>query len=216
MTKTIILGTIIAAIIISAGITMAYAGNEIKLAGTVNLDGNQAKNLAEPTDDADAATKNYVDSQDQYVVFQTPSTIHFLASETCDVAGGSAQQHHLRIDGSSDFMVTGITFQSTGVDQASDQISFGSIFVDGVAVNFSTGDLTGTSTFSRGWDIAGIPNFYGGNYPTSITATGAGSDDIVLVINCFADTTTDITFPAGSIVVSGWKLASDTITATYD
>jgi len=62
MTKTIILGTIIAGIIISAGITMAYAGNEIKLAGTVNTDGNQVKNVGAPTDDADAATKSYVDS----------------------------------------------------------------------------------------------------------------------------------------------------------
>jgi len=216
MTKTIILGTIIAAIIISAGITMAYAGSNIKLAGTVDFDGNQGKNLAEPTDDADAATKNYVDSQDQYVVFQTPSTIHFLASETCDAAGGLAQQHQLRIDGSSDFMVTGIAFQPTGVDQGSDEIIIGGIFVDNQNISTRTADLTGTFSIPFGFDIAGVPTIAGGNVPTTISAIGTGSDDIVVVIKCSADTTTDITFPAGSIIVSGWKLASDTITATYD
>jgi len=63
MTKTIILGTIIAAIIVSGGITMAYAGpSNIKLAGIVDVDNNQIKNLQEPTASSDAATKNYVDT----------------------------------------------------------------------------------------------------------------------------------------------------------
>jgi len=39
-TKTIILGTIIAAVIISAGITVAYAGTNIDLKGNTNIDGN--------------------------------------------------------------------------------------------------------------------------------------------------------------------------------
>ena len=54
MTKTIILGTIIAVAIISTGITMAYAGNNIKLSGTVDADGNQVKNVGKATDTSDA------------------------------------------------------------------------------------------------------------------------------------------------------------------
>jgi len=49
----------------AAGIGIAYAGPmnpTITLAGTVDLDGNQAKNLATPTDPNDATTKAYVDS----------------------------------------------------------------------------------------------------------------------------------------------------------
>ena len=55
MTKTIILGIIIAGII-GAGITAAYAGSNIKLAGQVDVDGNKITNLAEPTELTDAAT----------------------------------------------------------------------------------------------------------------------------------------------------------------
>ena len=59
--KTIILGTIIAGIIIVAGIT-AVSAQDIKLAGTVDVDNNQIKNLQDPTAPSDAATKNYVDT----------------------------------------------------------------------------------------------------------------------------------------------------------
>ncbi len=59
MTKTIIIGIMIA--IVATGFATAYA-TEILLKGTVNLDGNQAKNLGAPTDPNDAATKAYVDS----------------------------------------------------------------------------------------------------------------------------------------------------------
>ncbi len=61
MTKTIILGTIIAGIIIVAGIT-AVSALDIKLAGNVDVDNNQIKNLQDPTAPSDAATKNYVDT----------------------------------------------------------------------------------------------------------------------------------------------------------
>jgi len=61
-----------------------------------------------------------------------------------------------------------------------------------------------------------LPTFTGGKIPTTITALGDGQQDIVVAFSCFAGTTTDITFPDGSIVVSGWKLTSDTITASYD
>ena len=60
-TKTIILGTIIAGIIIVAGIT-AVSAQDIKLTGNVDVDNNQIKNLQEPTASSDAATKNYVDT----------------------------------------------------------------------------------------------------------------------------------------------------------
>jgi len=152
----------------------------------------------------------------QYVPFKTPSTIAFLATDTCDVAGGLAAQHQIRIDGGSDFMVTGITFKPTGVDQATDEIIIVGLFVDGNSVAIRTNDLTGTFGVPFGFDILGVPTITGGNVPTTIAALGAGSQDIVFSITCFADSTTDITFPAGSIVVSGWKLASDTITAKYD
>ncbi len=153
----------------------------------------------------------------QYVPFKTPSTIAFLATETCDVAGDlSAAQHQIRIDGGSDFMVTGITFKPTGVDQAADEIVISGLFVDGKSVLTRTNDLTGTFGIPFGFDIAGVPTITGGNVPTTIAALGAGSQDIVFSFSCFADSTTDITFPAGSIVVSGWKLASDTIIAAYD
>lgn len=62
MNKTILIGII--AVTFVAGIGTAYAGMNptITLAGTVNLDGNQAKNVGTPTDSNDATTKAYVDS----------------------------------------------------------------------------------------------------------------------------------------------------------
>ena len=152
----------------------------------------------------------------QYVPFQTPSTIPFLSSEICDTAGGSGQQQNLRINGDSDFIVTGITFQPTGLDQATDEIVIVAIFVDNQKLAVNTGDITGTSPVSFGFDIAGLPTVTGGKLPTTIVAVGDGPQDIAISFSCFADTTSDITFPEGSIVVSGWKLASDTITAQYD
>ncbi len=47
--------------IVAMGFATAYA-TEILLKGTVNLDGNQAKNVGTPTDSNDATTKAYVDS----------------------------------------------------------------------------------------------------------------------------------------------------------
>jgi len=63
LTKTPYL--ILFVLLAAAGIGIAYAGPmnpTITLAGTVDLDGNQAKNLATPTDPNDATTKAYVDS----------------------------------------------------------------------------------------------------------------------------------------------------------
>jgi len=61
MTKTIILGIVIAGIL-GIGITTAYAGTTITMKGTVDTDGNQIKNVGAPTVPTDAATKGYVDS----------------------------------------------------------------------------------------------------------------------------------------------------------
>lgn len=152
----------------------------------------------------------------QYVPFRIPSEVHWMTTDICDEAGGMAQQHQLRINGDSDFVVTSITFQPTGLDEAKDEIAIIALWIDDQSLALRTGDLTSTSSTSYGFEILGLPTFTGGKIPTTITALGDGQQDIVVAFSCFADTTTDITFPDGSIVVSGWKLTSDTITASYD
>jgi len=112
-----------------------------------------------------------VAGDDDYVPFQISSTIHPMASEICDDAGNiTGDQHQIRIDGGSDFMVTGVTFQPTGVDEATDSIVIGAIYLDSQALYANTGDLTGIFPTSRGFDIAGVSTISGGNMPTSIVA----------------------------------------------
>ncbi len=153
-----------------------------------------------------------LDVDNHYVPFKVLATIDVLASDICNIPGKTS---FLNIDGGSDFMVTGIILKPTGVDEVIDSIMIHSIQIDGRKIAMITHDLTGAHPTPYSFDIMGVPLILGGNLPTSIVALCADSQDIRIGISCGVGTTTDITFPEGSITVSGWKLASDTITAVY-
>jgi len=89
-------------------------------------------------------------------------------------------------------------------------------FIVDEVVNFvvNSGNLI-LGVFGRSaFEALGESQQNGSFLPQQIAASSAGSPDIIVALFCKA-TTTSITFPAGQIVVSGWKEASDTITVTY-
>jgi hypothetical protein len=147
-----------------------------------------------------------------YVPFKT---VAMGLPATCDEAGGVvADEDILVINGASDFMVTGVILSSNGVDDANDQITVSLRLIDGTNIEVESVDLTGLVAQGVRFDIAGAPGAGSGVFPTTIVADGVGGD-IVIAIRCAAGATSDITFPTGRILVSGWKSPTDTITATY-
>jgi len=149
----------------------------------------------------------------QYVPFKIEAT---GLPATCDVAGGSPDTDSLTIDGGSDFTVTSVIIFPTGVNEGSDTINVDSIVIDGTSFATSSLDLTGLSTSPQASDIIGTSSVtIAGKLPTTITAVGTGGSDIIILIKCNAGSSTNIDFNAGKIIVSGSKLATDAITATY-
>jgi hypothetical protein len=140
---------------------------------------------------------------------------------TCDVAGGPADLDRIIINGDSDLMVTGVLLRSAGVDEVADSIFVDSLRVDDVPFFIASEDLTGSATIANAnLDIMGLtrpPSFVGAqprHMPTTVAATGAGTNDLEIFLTCDSSTTSDITW--ASILVSGWRKADDTITVTYD
>jgi len=68
----------------SVAIGTATAVGTITLAGTVNMDNNQITNLADPSVSSDAATKNYVDSQDHHARYTNSEAVSAVGPHTVD------------------------------------------------------------------------------------------------------------------------------------
>jgi len=152
----------------------------------------------------------------QYVPFKVRTT----ADKTCDVAdaGSTPSLMFITINSaatSGDFMVTGVKVNVDGLDAASDSIKTRSALQDSQGGSSVSDDLTGShSTNGFTFDVMGTTLTSGAKFPTQLAAQSIGDSDISIVLTCNAGTTSDITFGAQSIIVSGWKQVDDTITVT--
>ena len=154
MTKTIILGIVIAGII-GVGITTAYAGN-VKL-GSTDLQGNQIINLGDPTEQTNAATKEYVDFQNGLA----GAAVSGDAVAMSGVGTGSIfcanQNEIMNMDATISQGIFGGFFSMTD----------GTLFGGG---NLSTGNL-GTTSYSL-TGIITLDPFCNDPVPTVITVSG--------------------------------------------
>ena len=132
----------------------------------------------------------------------------------CDVSGGTGTVATVAINGGATFMVTGLLLEVSGIDEVSDNLQVVQLLVDGTFFQAVTTDLTGDTTTFRGFDLAGAPAQGGASLPTSVVSLGnVVANDIQYKILCGAGVGLDISID--SIVVSGWKAVSDTITVTF-
>jgi len=148
-----------------------------------------------------------------YVPFQAVTG----ALEVCDAfpSDGFSDIDKIEIDSQAadgDFIVTSILVVAQA--PGGGFIEIRNLKVDEV-VNFvvNSGNLIAGIFGPSAFEVLGESTQNGAFLPRQIAASSAGSPDIIVTLACEA-TTTEITFPAGQIVVSGWKEASDTITVT--
>ena len=154
----------------------------------------------------------------QYV----PFTALTATDATCDVidANSTTMIFQVRISSSAttgNFIITGVFMDANGLNGVADTdfIKLRALSVDGATVGFTVSDnLVGNTNGSSAFDIMGQPLRDGGTFPHQITVVNAGQvHDVLIEFTCNAGTTgSDIGFFANEIKVSGWKLASDTIT----
>jgi len=134
----------------------------------------------------------------------------------CDlVDGGSSDTDTITINSDKTtgfFLITGINFVTSDVDEMQDEIAVLNILVDGGAFAFSSGDITGDLPNGITFDIMGYQGVVG-KFPHQIVAESNGAEDVKIIISCQAGTTTDIDF--NLITVSGWKRADEQISVTY-
>ena len=149
----------------------------------------------------------------QYVPFQAVTG----TAEVCDNDGTDAfgDVDRFEIDSQAtagDFIVTSILFVAEA--PGGGFIEIRNLAVDEV-VTFvvNSGNLIDGVFGRSAFEALGESTQNGAFLPQQIAASSAGSPDIIVTLFCKA-TTVGMTFPAGQIVVSGWKQASDTITVT--
>lgn len=151
-------------------------------------------------------------AQPNYVPFQAVSE----TAEVCDVPGGVGDIDRIEIDSQAaagDFIVTSILFVAEA--PAGGFIEVRLLQVDGVGFVVNTGNLIAGAFGRLAFEALGESLQTGAFLPQQIAASSAGSPDIIVTLACDATSVDNIEFPAGQIVVSGWKEASDTITVTY-
>jgi len=152
-----------------------------------------------------------------------PFTALTTTTATCDIVDGGSSILQIRIGSpatTGNFIITGVFMSPTGLNGLADtdSIKIRDLNVDGVTNGFTVSNsLVANTNGNTSFDIMGQPLRDGGTFPHQITVinTGQSSQDVLIDITCDAGTTGQaITFSANAIKVSGWKLASDTISVT--
>lgn len=148
----------------------------------------------------------------------------------CNTAAEASANPQIRIDsdGTDYFVVTSILIKTGPQDQGAEGYAFlsvNSISIDGTRFDAITGNITDSDV--GGWginesaDLLGTPirrtplgadGEKGGNFPHQIIADGNGPNDIAISLFCRAD---EYDLNIETILIAGWKQASDKITVTY-
>ena len=204
MTKTILLGIIIGSLIIGAGVTSVFALN-IQLKGTVDVDGNQIKNVGDPTDANDAVTLAFLEGS-QYVPF--------MVEISPNVACGVDNEAFVTINSNTLGNVFNVNSILLGVEQhvLGDNFSITDINIGTtnhviVTMNLLStvvGGIVGVELL--GTPVSGSP----GNIPHQLSGVGVAENDIQVELFCEPFDVDDIVFK--TVIVSGWKKATDNIT----
>jgi len=152
----------------------------------------------------------------QYVPFKATGP---AGTVTCDTLDGGFEIHSITIenDGTSGvFLITSISVQFRGVNDAADEIIYSDVTIDGNTFLINS-QVTGTSTAPHTFEVLGVPLGFGAdaNFMHQIAAESSGSSDVILRVVCSAVGTENITIDTNAIQVSGWKLPSDTVTVTF-
>jgi hypothetical protein len=151
-----------------------------------------------------------------------PFKVLLPEAATCDVGDPAKQTDldYLIIENETDasvFVVHSIVFAPAGIDELDEGLLVRSVIIDGrvraVPVTESMVSINGGAV-----DFLGaLTKTTGGSFMRQIVSDGTSSTqpDIKLTFTCQAQLTGSMDFPVGSIEVSGWKRASDTISIRY-
>jgi hypothetical protein len=162
------------------------------------------------------------DTGQHYVPFKVVKTNVGI----CNTAGHASANPHILIDSaaaSGTFMVTSILIAPSGTTGTGTQYFITTrATINGMRFHLKSRNLAGgeASPVDRGFDIMGVPLLtgrideqkLGGSFPHTIVANSAGDDDIDIMLFCRYD---DSDVNIGTIMVAGWKQASDRISVKY-
>jgi len=149
-----------------------------------------------------------------------PFTALITTTATCADVATSPDIMQVRITSpasTGNFIITGVFMSPSGLNGLADtdSIKIRALNVDGLTGGFTVSDsLVANTNGNTSFDIMGQPLRDGGTFPHQITVVNAGQvHDVLIEFTCDAGTTgSSITFNPNAIKVSGWKLASETVT----
>ena len=170
-----------------------------------------------------AADTYTMDEVDALVAERYAPFVARTGGGTC-ASSGQTDTDYIVIDSSGtsgDFQVTSVTFNhpigTTEIILSSSVVKVTSYCVDYPDVingcyTMETMDFVVVAP--NGFELLGAPLADGGIFARRITASSAGTNDIVITVYCDADGD-DVRFGIDGISVAGWKQQGETVSASY-